>query len=71
MRLYSDFTFRTRRDGGPRDDFEREALAALRDRPEEPFYRFETLAGRRVLRYATARRMGADCLACPRCWRRR
>ena len=30
VRLYSDFPFRTRKDGGPRDPFEREALAKLR-----------------------------------------
>ncbi|MDB5311907.1 MAG: Serine/threonine protein kinase, partial [Gemmataceae bacterium] len=65
VRLYSDFPFKNRTDGGPRDDFERDALARLRATPDEPFYRFEELAGQRVLRYATARRMtAAACVDC-------
>jgi hypothetical protein len=65
VRLYSDYPWRKfRKDGGPRDDFEREALAQLRDRPEEPYYRFEDWEGKPVLRYAIARRMSKDCLAC-------
>jgi hypothetical protein len=64
LRLYSDFPFPQRRNGGPHDDFEREALAELRARPDEPVYRFEEYQGRPVLRYATARRMLATCVAC-------
>ena len=40
-RLYSDFPFPWRKDGGPRDDFEREAIRQLRQFPDQPFYRFE------------------------------
>jgi serine/threonine protein kinase len=64
VRLYSDYPFRSRRDGGPKDDFEREALARLRENPGEAFYRFEEFQGRPSLRYATARRMQETCVQC-------
>jgi serine/threonine protein kinase len=65
VRLYSDYPWRRwRSDGGPRDEFEREALAQLRERPDEPYYRFEEWQGKPVLRYAIARRMSKDCLGC-------
>jgi serine/threonine protein kinase len=64
VRLYSDYPFRTRKDGGPKDDFEREALDRLRENPDEPVYRFEDFQGRPALRYATARRMQATCVSC-------
>jgi serine/threonine protein kinase len=64
FRLYSNYPFRSRTDGGPRDRFERDALANLGDLPDRPFYRFESYRGKPSLRYATARRMEANCLAC-------
>jgi hypothetical protein len=64
VRLYSDAPFLSRKQGGPRDDFEREALAHLRDNPGQPYSRFEEVGGRFVLRYATARTMKASCVAC-------
>jgi serine/threonine protein kinase len=64
VRLYSDKPFRTRKDGGPKDDFEREALDRLRQSPDEPVYRFEDFQGRPALRYATTRRMEATCVSC-------
>jgi serine/threonine protein kinase len=64
FRLYSDYPFRTRRDGGPHDDFERVALANLRQKPGAPVYRFEVFQDRPSLRYATARRMETDCIGC-------
>jgi serine/threonine protein kinase len=63
-RLYSDHPFRSRADGGPRDDFEREALVQLRRNPEEPYYRFEDYLDRPSLRYAVARRMQPTCIDC-------
>src|SRR5262249_13230767 len=45
-------------------DFEREALARLRENPRQPYYRFEEFQGRPVLRYATARRMQETCVQC-------
>jgi serine/threonine protein kinase len=64
VRLYSNYPFRSRRNGGPPDDFAREALASLEDQPEEPFWRFEDYQGRPVLRYAVARRMQPSCIDC-------
>ena len=64
FRLYSDHPFRSRTDGGPRDDFERVALADLRRDPDTPVYRFEAFRSRPSLRYATARRMEANCIGC-------
>src|SRR5262249_17731375 len=45
---------------GPPDAFQEEALAALRQHPDRPFYRFEHDEGRPVLRYAVAVRAPAD-----------
>jgi serine/threonine protein kinase len=64
VRLYSDYPFRSRRDGGPKDDFEREALARLQQKPGEPVYRFEDFLGKPSLRYATARPMQEACVRC-------
>ena len=64
IRLYSDFPFPFRKEGGARDDFEREALAQLRKEPGKPFVRFEDFQGRPSLRYATSVRMQSGCVAC-------
>ncbi len=64
FRLYSDYPFRSRKDGGPRGDFERSAISKLGQDPETPVYRFDNFQGRDVLRYATARRMEANCIGC-------
>lgn len=64
VRLYSDHPFRTRKDGGPRDVFEREALDKLLARPDEAFWSFEDYGDRPSLRYATARRMDETCVRC-------
>ena len=64
IRLYSDYPFSWRRDGGPRDAFEQDALRSLRERPDQPFFRFEEVAGRPALRYARADRMLPSCVSC-------
>jgi serine/threonine protein kinase len=64
VRLYSDHPFRSRENGGPRDDFGREALRHASNNPDEPFYRIEDVDGRSSLRYATARRMQKTCVDC-------
>ena len=38
FRLYSDYPFRSRKDGGPRGDFERSAIAELGRNPDTPVY---------------------------------
>ena len=64
VRLYSDHPFKSRKDGGPHDQFERDALDGLRLHPDDPVYRFESFKDRPSLRYATARRMDANCINC-------
>jgi serine/threonine protein kinase len=65
VRQYSDYPFPWRRDGGPRDDFEREALRRLRhSRGQETVHEFTELDGRRVVRYAQARIMESSCVKC-------
>jgi len=64
VRLYSDHPFRFRTDGGPKDNFERDALARLRENPDTPVHIFEDYQGRPTLRYAIARKMRDTCVAC-------
>jgi serine/threonine protein kinase len=64
FRLYSNFPFRSRKDGGPHDDFERAALLELERNFNQPFFRFESFKGRPALRYATARVMEPNCVTC-------
>jgi len=64
FRLYSDYPFSWRTDGGPRDAFEREALRQLRAQPDVPYYQFEERNGEKVLRYATADLMRSSCVQC-------
>ncbi len=64
VRLYSDYPFKSNKDGGPLDDFEREALVQLRQDPNRPVSRFEEQQGRPVLRFATARLMSETCISC-------
>lgn len=64
VRHFSDQPFLFRTNGGPQDDFEREALERLRADPNAPFYRFALLNGEPVLRYATARVLRRSCVGC-------
>lgn len=65
VRLYSDYPFRWRKtQRGPQDDFERQALIALRQQPDKPFVRFENFQGRLSVRYAEADRMQLSCVGC-------
>jgi tRNA A-37 threonylcarbamoyl transferase component Bud32 len=64
VHLYSDYPFRFRTDGGPKDNFERDALARLRENPDTPVHLFEDYQGRPTLRYAIARKMRDTCVAC-------
>lgn len=64
-RLYSDYPFPHRqKDGGPRDNFEREALRYLSKNPTEKFFRKEKLQGRPSFRYAEAVVMEQSCVDC-------
>jgi serine/threonine protein kinase len=66
VRQYSDYPFPWRRtDGGPRDEFEREALRRIRQsRGRETFHEFTELDGLRVVRYAQPRVMERSCVDC-------
>jgi serine/threonine protein kinase len=65
VRQYSDYPFPWRTDGGPRDDFQRDALRRLRlNRGQEPVHEFTRIDGQRVVRYAQARIMERSCVEC-------
>ncbi len=64
VRLYSEKPFPWRVQERQLDDFQRQALKHLKEKPDEPFVREEILNGERVLRYAQADRMTLRCVAC-------
>jgi hypothetical protein len=64
VRLYSDYPFPWRAGSSRVDDFEKDALAELRNNPEQPYYRFTEMDGIPVLRYAVADRMKPACIQC-------
>lgn len=65
VRLYSDYPFPWRQqEGGPRDQFEKDALHYLEQHPTENFVRIESFQGRSALRYAEADLMQPSCVAC-------
>jgi hypothetical protein len=64
IRLYSDFPFPWRTDGGPKDDFEARALQGLRSHPNKPFFSFEDFNGEKALRYTKATVMDSSCVSC-------
>ncbi len=67
VRLYSDYPFPSRKakgQGGPKDNFEREALKYLRRNPQQKFQRMEKLDGHTSLRYGEANIMKPSCVAC-------
>jgi serine/threonine protein kinase len=62
---YSDVSFPWRTDGGPRDEFEREALRRLRlSKGQETVHEFTEMGGQPVVRYAQARIMKRNCVEC-------
>jgi len=60
--LYSAHPFPGRT--GLKDKFSSDAWSHLIENPETPFYRFEKVAGKLSLRYATADRMRRSCVEC-------
>lgn len=64
VRLYSDKPFSWRKNAGPRDAFERDAIEATRKHPDQAFWRIEKLNNKTVLRYAVADKLKASCVAC-------
>jgi hypothetical protein len=65
VRQFSDYPFPWRTDGGPHDDFEREALAHLRqNHGQDAIHIFSTIDGEPVVRYAQARILQQSCVDC-------
>lgn len=66
IRIYSDYPFPWRKaEGGPKNDFEREALTYLRAHPEQKnFYRLEKSQNLGLLRYGQSFFMKPACVAC-------
>ena len=65
FRLYSDSPVPLAQGRRAARRLRADALADLRQRPRSSrVYRFEAFQGRPSLRYATARRMTADCIGC-------
>lgn len=65
IRIYSQYPFPWRKtEGGPKDDFEKEALQYLEQYPQRKFYRIENLNGLPTMRYAEPDIMKASCVAC-------
>ena len=65
VRLYSEYPFPWRaKEGGARDNFEREALKQLEAHPEQHIHSFEVKDGKKVLRYAIARVLKDSCVDC-------
>lgn len=63
--LYSPYPFPWRvTRGGLRDDFSKRAWASFQQQPDLDYYRVEQIDGRQMLRYASADRMRASCIAC-------
>jgi hypothetical protein len=64
-RLYSDYPFPNRPDGGPRDDFEKEAIRYLTANPAGEYWRWEEYQGVPSVRYARPDIMVAQsCVTC-------
>jgi serine/threonine protein kinase len=70
FRVYSRYPWPDRKDGGPQDEFDLEALKRLEIEsrpglnPPAEYAHFVTDAGRRKLLYYTARHMEQSCLGC-------
>src|SRR5262249_4311760 len=62
--LYSEYPFPWRKNGGPRDDFERDALRRLSDNPAQAVAEFTDYEDRPVLRYVKAWVLKPNCLPC-------
>jgi class 3 adenylate cyclase len=65
-RLYSDYPFASRKDGGPKDEYESLAWTTLRfaqDR-SKPFIRFEKVSNRESMRYGKSLVMKQSCVDC-------
>jgi class 3 adenylate cyclase len=65
-RLYSDYPFASRKDGGPKDEYENLAWTTLRFAQDKtkPFVRFEKVNNRMSMRYGKSLVMKQSCVDC-------
>lgn len=65
VRLYSDYPFPWRRkEGGTRDNFERQAITYLMQNPTQKFFRREDFRSKPAFRYAEADVLTPSCVSC-------
>ncbi|MGC9385682.1 MAG: PAS domain S-box protein [Hydrogenovibrio sp.] len=64
VKLFSDQPFDWSPDSHQLDAFEADAMAFLREHPQESFWRIETLGGQAILRFARADVLQEGCVAC-------
>lgn len=64
VRLYSEYPFPWRTPAGPRDQFERDAIAALKTGPAPEFWRVDKTSKEERYRYAAPIVMTAGCVGC-------
>lgn len=64
VRLYSDLPFAWSKTGGVHDEFEKQAMAYLRDNPSQPFWKIEQTEKGSFLRFAVADPLKKTCVAC-------
>jgi hypothetical protein len=64
-KLYSPYPFPWRKQsGGLTDEFAEDAWSRFQDEADTPFYRFETIDGTSVLRFAIADSLRENCVSC-------
>lgn len=64
FRLYSDYPFPYRPEGGPQDQFQIDALKYLKLNPADSFHRKEKQGNHLLFRYAEAVVMESSCVVC-------
>ena len=65
IRNYSNYPFPWRKaEGGPKNDFEWEALSKLLENPDRPYYRIDRVGGVPTLKYAEADILKPSCVSC-------
>ena len=65
IRNYSNYPFPWRKaEGGPKNDFEWEALSKLLENPDRPYYHIDRVGGVPTLKYAEADILKPSCVSC-------
>lgn len=64
VEMFSAHPFPWRQANRKLDQFQQQALTAIESAPDQPYVKVDILNGVKTLRYATADRMKANCVAC-------